>query len=203
MSEAEQESIKVVACSAESINRLRYKEEKVGLENGVIEKKFSIKQEFKEESFSSTTTNEIITEEHKVYATSNENGNQVDRKPLKKKSTQMLLEQMNQIVRPIANASGESLEPGQVIVTVHKASDIEKKGLVGKADPYVVLTYGTQNEKSATVNNNHNPVWHVTGYFDVEENSSSEVTFDVFYEDVGKDDFIGKATINIHEVCEA
>ena len=26
-----------------------------------------------------------------------------------------------------------------VIITVHKATDIEKKGLVGKADPYVVL----------------------------------------------------------------
>ena len=25
-----------------------------------------------------------------------------------------------------------------VIITVHKATDIEKKGLVGKADPYVV-----------------------------------------------------------------
>ena len=28
---------------------------------------------------------------------------------------------------------------GMVIITVHKATDIEKKGLVGKADPYVVL----------------------------------------------------------------
>ena len=53
------------------------------------------------------------------------------------------------------------------------------------------------------MNNNHNHVWHVTGYFDVEENSSSEVTFEIFDEDVGKDDFLGKATINIHEVCEA
>ena len=56
-----------------------------------------------------------------------------------------------------------------MVLTVHKAKDIEKKGLVGKADPYVVLTYGTQKEKSATVNNNHNPVWQITGYFDVEE----------------------------------
>ena len=88
-------------------------------------------------------------------------------------------------------------------MTVHKASAIEKKGFVGKADPYVVMTYGTQTEKSATVDNNHNPVWHVTGYFDVEEDSTSEITFEVFDEDVGKDDALGKATINIQDVLEA
>ena len=55
-----------------------------------------------------------------------------------------------------------------------------------------MLTYGTQTEKSTTVDNNHNPVWHVTGYFHVEENSTSEITFEVFYEDVGKDDPLGK-----------
>ena len=28
---------------------------------------------------------------------------------------------------------------GYVVITIHKALDIEKKGMVGKADPYVVL----------------------------------------------------------------
>ena len=88
-------------------------------------------------------------------------------------------------------------------MTVHKASAIEKKGFVGKADPYVVMTYGTQTEKSATKDNNHNPVWHVTGYFDVEEDSTSEITFEVFDEDVGKDDTLGKARINIQDILEA
>jgi len=107
---------------------------------------------------------------------------------------------VNDIVRPIADVPGENLEPGQVVVTVHKAADIEKKGVVGKADPYVVLIYGTQNQKSATVDNNHNPVWNVTGYFDIQENSSTEISFEVFDEDVGKDDFLGRATLNISEL---
>ena len=35
--------------------------------------------------------------------------------------------------------SGNEGDIGAVIVTVHKAVDIEKKGLVGKADPYVLI----------------------------------------------------------------
>ena len=87
------------------MDSIKYKAEG---ENGVIEKKFSIKEEVKEEKYSSTVTNEIVTEEQKASVTFAENENQVERKPLQKKSTQMLLEQMNQIVRPMANATGES-----------------------------------------------------------------------------------------------
>ena len=58
---------------------------------------------------------------------------------------------MNQIVHPNARMSGEKQEPGQIIVTVHKARNIEKKGIMGKADPYVVITFGTQKEKSVTM----------------------------------------------------
>ena len=37
-----------------------------------------------------------------------------------------------------ASVNDES-SPGYVVITIHKALDIEKKGMVGKADPYVVL----------------------------------------------------------------
>ena len=127
----------------ENMDSIKYKSEG---ENGVMEKKFSIKEEITVENYSST--NEILIEEKKASVTFSVNENQVERKPLQKKSTQMLLEQMNQIVRPMANATAESLEPGQVVVTVHKASDIETKGLLGKADPNVVLTYKTEREVS-------------------------------------------------------
>merc|ERR1712106_550995 len=43
------------------------------------------------------------------------------------------------------------LEAGQVVITVYKAKDIEKKGKFGKADPYVKITLGKQKAKSATV----------------------------------------------------
>ena len=154
--------------------------------NEVVHRNFPVKEEITEENYSTTVTNMVVTKEDKQSVTITENGNHVD-----------------QIVRPIANASSEGFVPGQVVLTVHKAKDIEKKGFVGKADPYVLLTYGIQKEKSTTVNNNQNPVWQITGYFDVEEQSSNEITIEVFDDDFGKDDFLGKTIVDIHELCKS
>ena len=52
-------------------------------------------------------------------------------------SNPRLLDQMHRMVR--GKSSGEISREGVICVTVHKAKNIEKKGLVGKADPYVVL----------------------------------------------------------------
>ena len=116
--------------------------------------------------------------------------------PTSSESTQ-LLDQMSQIVHPSSN---ENME-GRVIVTVHKARDLEKKDLMGKSDPYVVLSYGSMREKSATVKKCLDPVWHITACFDVDIKSAPAVTFEVFDHDiVGKDDFLGKAIIDISEI---
>jgi len=102
------------------------------------------------------------------------------------------------------NAVGDSFVQGQVVLTVHKASNLEKKDFFGKSDPYVVLEHGTQKEKSETVYNDQDPVWHVTGCFDVHQQSSNEITIEVFDEDtIGKDDYLGKAIIDIQELFEA
>ena len=45
----------------------------------------------------------------------------------------------------------KSLDAGKIVITVFKAKNIEKKGMFGKADPYVKLTLGKQKAKSATV----------------------------------------------------
>ena len=92
----------MAACSLENMDSIKYKAEG---ENGIVKKKFSVKEKVKEENYSSTVTNEIVTEDQKASVTFAENENQVERKP-----SQMLLEQMNQIVRPMANATAESLE---------------------------------------------------------------------------------------------
>jgi len=195
----ELDSIKVAACSIENIDSVDYKVSRVEETNGFTEKKVSVS----EKKVSTTTvTNVVVTQERKQSVTVTENGtNNVDKKPLQKKSTQLLLEQMNKIVAPVGSSSG--LSPGQVVLTVHKAKDIEKKGLVGKADPYVVLTHGNQKEKSWTIPNNHNPVWHITGVFDVNEQSPNQIIIEVFDDDIGKDDFLGQAVINIKEIVEA
>ena len=48
-----------------------------------------------------------------------------------------LLGQMHRLVR--GGSSPASGAVGVVVLTLHKANNIEKKGLVGKADPYVVM----------------------------------------------------------------
>ena len=43
------------------------------------------------------------------------------------------------------------IKTGQIVLTIYKAKDVEKKGMFGKAYPYVELTLGKQQTKSATV----------------------------------------------------
>ena len=38
------------------------------------------------------------------------------------------------------------------------------------------------------MNNNHDPVWHVTGCFDLEVESSNDIIFEVFDDVIGKDE---------------
>merc|ERR1712142_652847 len=92
------------------------------------------------------------------------------------------------------------LEPGQVVLTVYKARDIEKKGKFGKADPYVKMTLGEQKAKSATVKNNHNPEWNFKATFDIHENTANEVIIAVYDEDFGKDDTLGGTVLDLNEV---
>merc|ERR1712106_332693 len=94
------------------------------------------------------------------------------------------------------------LEAGQVIITVYKAKDIEKKGKFGKADPYVKMTLGKQKAKSATVKNNHNPEWNFKATFDVDQNTKEGINIAVFDEDFGKDDSLGSTILDISKVQE-
>merc|ERR1711892_177578 len=96
----------------------------------------------------------------------------------------------------------KALEAGQVVITVYKARDIEKKGMFGKADPYVKMTLGKQKAKSATVKNNHNPEWNFKAIFDVDQNTSENIKLAVLDDDFGKDDSLGTTIIDISKVKE-
>jgi hypothetical protein len=89
------------------------------------------------------------------------------------------------------------LPEGAIYLTVHKAKDLEKKGIIGKADPYVVIGYGDKVFKSKTVDNNHNPEWNFDVKLDIKKDSPHEVTLDIFDEDFGKDDSMGQKQIDI------
>merc|ERR1712042_310468 len=93
-------------------------------------------------------------------------------------------------------------EAGRLIITVFKARDIEKKGMFGKADPYLHITLGKQKAKSKTVKNNHNPEWNLDATFEVDQNTPETMRVDVFDEDLGKDDILGHKVLDISTVLE-
>merc|ERR1712036_98359 len=78
----------------------------------------------------------------------------------------------------------------------------EKKGMFGKADPYVHITLGKQKAKSKTVKNNHNPEWNFDATFEVDQNTLETMRVDVFDEDLGKDDILGHKVLDISTVLE-
>ena len=177
LSEEEMKGIKVAACSLENMDSIEFKSigdiDATG--KGMVSTDLAKQDEIPENQYA------------------------VEKTKSKQESAQ-LLDQMNKIVHPASKIFEDKGVAGKIVVTVHKARDIEKKGLMGKADPYVVLTYGSQKEKSATMKNSQDPVWHVTGSFDVDEQVATSITFEVFDEDIGKDDFLGKAVVDIHEI---
>merc|ERR1712106_844286 len=106
-------------------------------------------------------------------------------------------------IKPVAVSQQQKpLVAGQVVITVYKARDIEKKGMFGKADPYVKMTLGKQKAKSGTVKNNHNPEWNFKAIFDVDQNSSEGINIEVFDDDFGKDDSLGSTLLDISKVQE-
>merc|ERR1712106_1035335 len=94
------------------------------------------------------------------------------------------------------------LETGQVVITIYKARDIEKKCKFGKADPYVKMTLGKQEAKSATVKNNHSPEWNFKATFDVSQNTKEDINIAVFDDDFGKDDSLGSTILDLSKVQE-
>ena len=94
----------------------------------------------------------------------------------------------------------ESIQSGSILLTLHRARHLEGEGKLGKADPYAVLTFGKDKFKTKTVKNNHNPEWNHDIKFDVDDETPEEVTLEVFDEDIGKDDALGKATICLREI---
>merc|ERR1712228_46840 len=82
------------------------------------------------------------------------------------------------------------------------AKDLEKKGMGGKADPYVKLTLDNQKAKSATVKNNHNPEWNFEAIFNISDKTSQNLNLAVFDDDIGKDDSLGSAVLDLRKLQE-
>merc|ERR1719175_148071 len=85
-------------------------------------------------------------------------------------------------------APGEEGKPEGIIFTLHSAKDLANMDYMGKSDPYAILTYGSQERRTTTINNNLNPTWNHQVTFDYEENVPT-IDIEVFDEDaMSRDD---------------
>jgi len=91
---------------------------------------------------------------------------------------------------------------GNISVNVHKARKIEKKNMLKKADPYVIVKLGKYGRKSQTVSNSQKPTWNFTAEFSVLEDSPRQLSLEVFDDDIGNDANVGNVTIEIDTIMK-
>lgn len=81
--------------------------------------------------------------------------------------------------------------PGFLRVTVHRAEDLMDKDIAGKSDPYVVIKYAGQKNKSKKVKSCLNPEFEFTTGYVTEEGGPTELVIELWDHDVGKDESLG------------
>ena len=95
------------------------------------------------------------------------------------------------------------LPSGVAKINLIKASDLIKTDLIGKSDPYAVLTHGGQKDKTKTVKNTQEPVWNHVTEFRTPDNNSRDFFIEVFDSDkIGKDKSLGSLSLDIVDVLE-
>merc|ERR1711962_1393942 len=88
----------------------------------------------------------------------------------------------------------------KIKMNVLRGRNLEKQKF-GKPDPYVILSYGEQIEKSKVVQGNLNPEWNLEKIFSVTKNSPKEILIEVYDKDkITKDDFMGRTSILISDI---
>ena len=91
----------------------------------------------------------------------------------------------------LSSGPHQPFSAGELRLQVHSAKKLEKKGMFGKADPYVFVTFGAKKIKSKTVNNNQNPEWDFDILLPVDNPSlAGHVLIEIFDDDLGKDDLL-------------
>ena len=91
---------------------------------------------------------------------------------------------------------------GHISLTLHKAKKIEKKKMMKKADPYVLIKLGEDKHKTKTVNNSQNPTWNYVVELDITEASPRQISFEVFDDDIGNDTPLGNVTLDLDTLMQ-
>ncbi|KAM0031057.1 putative C2 domain, synaptotagmin-like mitochondrial-lipid-binding domain, C2 domain superfamily [Helianthus debilis subsp. tardiflorus] len=91
---------------------------------------------------------------------------------------------------------------GVLSVTVTSAEDLPSTDLLGKTDPFVVLTMKKTGMKNSTrvVNENLNPVWNQTFDFVVEDGLHDMLVVEVYDHDTFGKEYIGRCILTLTKV---
>merc|ERR1719397_1479083 len=95
----------------------------------------------------------------------------------------------------------ELVPPGNIHLELAEAKNLIKADMIGKADPYAVISYGDDNVKSKAIKNSQNPKWEFDTDISTDPRGSDTIKIDVFDKDrLGKDKHLGSAAIDIPDL---
>jgi Ca2+-dependent lipid-binding protein len=87
---------------------------------------------------------------------------------------------------------------GTLLVDLIKARNLVKADIMGKSDPYAILKFGKQKDKTNTVKNTLEPQWDHHAKFKVPDGGADKLIVEVFDADkLGKDKSLGRVEIDI------
>lgn len=104
--------------------------------------------------------------------------------------------------RAITQKKREVIVRGVLSVTIISAEDLPVVDLMGKADPYVVLTMKKSETRNKTrvVNDSLNPVWNQTFDFVVEDGLHDMLILEVWDHDTFGKDYMGRCILTLTRV---
>merc|ERR1719483_1776169 len=102
---------------------------------------------------------------------------------------------------PRSAKSPESDKLGKIKLNLLMAKDLIKNDMIGKSDPYAIITHGNQKFKTDIKKNTQNPEWNIQCNVDVPDNKDRNITIDLYDADkYGKDTFLGSLNLDIARV---
>merc|ERR1719397_2492880 len=91
--------------------------------------------------------------------------------------------------------------PGNIHLELAEAKNLIKADMIGKADPYAVISYGDDKVKTKAIKNSQNPKWEFDTDISTDPRGSDTIKIDVFDKDrLGKDKHLGSAAIDIPDL---
>merc|ERR1712013_545402 len=102
---------------------------------------------------------------------------------------------------PRSAKSPESEKLGKVKLDLLMAKDLIKNDMVGKSDPYAIITHGSQKYKTDILKNTQDPHFNIQCNVDVPDGNDRNISIDLFDADkYGKDTHLGSLNLDIAKV---